>query len=226
VAPPGGVLQETESEKLVQLANRYYRRENLSRVKKNDPHMRFVRGQGVIFSGSSGLDFSGLKTNGQYISFEVKEIRGNSLPMQKIRTVQFDTMESESKLGADTFLLVFFSEHGEWYRLTWDNLDELLELGATSIPIRYFRAFGMSVPAPRGFPEYLSPESYPGKNGLKKDYPTWLPTTRRQRKIVRYAPVDHQDPEARKARIKKAMERGTKNALRKEEINQAYKLRN
>jgi penicillin-binding protein-related factor A (putative recombinase) len=217
-------LPQTESEKLVQLANLYYRRENLARVKKNDPYMRFVRGQGVIFSSSSGLDFSGLKADGKYISFEVKEIQRDTLPMQQINTAQFDTMESESNLRAETFLLVFFSKHNEWYRLTWDNLDELLELGATSIPIRYFRAFGMTVPAPRGFPEYLAFESYPGRNSLRKDFPGWLPTKRRPRRVVKSPKIDHQDADARKKRIERAMQRGIRNAQIKEERDQAYKL--
>ena len=218
-------MKQTESEKLVQLANLHYRKKNRARIKKNDPHMRFVRGQGVIFSSSSGLDFSGIKSDGHYVSFEVKETQRNSLHMQQISTVQLDTIEEETELKADTFLLVLFSKLNEWYRIGWYELNELLTFGATSIPLRYFRAFGMIVPAPRGFPEYLSAESYPTRNTLRKDFPEWLPTKRRQRKIVRSEPVNYRDPDLRKKRIDRAMERGIRSALEREERDQAYKLK-
>jgi recombination protein U len=209
------VARETRSERALKKSNHYYYKRGEAKVSKNDPHIRLF-GKKAVFASSSGLDYSGVQKGGKHISFEVKETELLALPLSKIRMSQVDTMEKELGFGGVSFLLVLFKKKEEWYRLNFEQLKRLIDSPYGSIPLRFFRAFGYLIPSHLGFPEYLSPEAYPTSNLLKQDYPTWMPKPRPRRPVKPLPPIDHLDMDARKRRILNAMDRGCKNARRKE----------
>jgi len=220
------VLIQTYSESLVSLANKYYHRQGKCKIYKNDAHIR----QGM-FVASRGLDFSGVLEGGKYISFEVKETELDRLPIHNISMGQIDTIENEAHMSENVFLLVCFKSkikgQDEWFLLDWDNLRVLVDLEATSIPKRYFQAFGMLIPSSKGYPEYLSPEAYPTRNSLREGFPDWI-HVRGQKDFYNIPePVasmtkEYLDPDKRRARIMKAMTRGIENAEKHEKTVQVF----
>ena len=217
---------QTYSESLVSLANKYYHRQGKCKIYKNDAHIR----QGM-FVASRGLDFSGVLEGGQYISFEVKETELNHLPIHNISMGQIDTIENEAHMSENVFLLVCFKSkikgQDEWFLLDWDNLRVLVDLEATSIPKRYFQAFGMLIPSSKGYPEYLSPEAYPTRNSLRDGFPDWI-HVRGQKDFYETKPEqvsmikEYLDPDKRRARIMKAMTKGIENAEKHEKTVQVF----
>lgn len=228
----------TISEKLISEANKYYLRNRIATIRKNDPR----RTQRGLFTSSTGLDFSGLVLGGAYISFEVKETIHNYLLIDNIRFSQLNTMERESVFGSDPFLVVFFSRVNEWYRLDYLLLKNILELEEYSkIPIRYFKAFGKLIPINQpinqefhlglqpGFPDYLNCESHPRSNELKKDFPKWMPKqVERKQEIIEQENIGkiYLDPNERKKRIIAASKRGIVSAKRREEAVDVFRQRN
>jgi penicillin-binding protein-related factor A (putative recombinase) len=216
---------QTYSEALVSLANRYYHRQGKCKIYKNDAHIR----QGM-FVASRGLDFSGVLEGGKYISFEVKETELNHLPIHNISMGQIDTIENEAHMSENVFLLVCFKSkikgQDEWFLLDWDNLRVLVDLEATSIPKRYFQAFGMLIPSSKGYPEFLSPEAYPTRNSLREGFPDWIHIRGKKNFDNIPEPVsfvkEYLDPDKRRARIMKAMTRGIENAEKHEKTVQVF----
>ena len=216
---------QTYSEALVSLANRYYHRQGKCKIYKNDAHIR----QGM-FVASRGLDFSGVLEGGQYISFEVKETELDRLPIHNISVGQVDTMEREAEMSENVFLLVCFKSkiknNDEWYLLDWDNTRVIVDLCATSIPKRYFQAFGMLIPSSKGYPEFLSPEAYPTRNSLREGFPDWIHIRGKKNFDNIPEPVsfvkEYLDPDKRRARIMKAMTRGIENAEKHEKTVQVF----
>jgi len=220
------VLIQTYSESLVSLANKYYHRQGKCKIYKNDAHIR--KG---MFVASRGLDFSGVLEGGKYISFEVKETELDRLPIHNISVGQVDTMEREAEMSENVFLLVCFKSkiknNDEWYLLDWDNTRVIVDLCATSIPKRYFQAFGMLIPSSKGYPEYLSPEAYPTRNSLREGFPEWI-HVRGQKDFYETKPEqvsmikEYLDPDKRRARIMKAMTKGIENAEKHEKTVQVF----
>jgi len=224
----------TISEKLISEANKYYLRNRIATIRKNDPR----RTQRGLFTSSTGLDFSGLVLGGAYISFEVKETEKDYLLIDNIRFSQLNTMERESVFGSDPFLVILFLKRNEWYRLDYSLLKSILELeGCSKIPIRYFKAFGKLIPINQkfhlglqpGFPDYLNCESHPRSNELKKDFPKWMPKqVDKKQEIIEQENIGkiYLDPNERKKRIMAASKRGIISAKRREEAVDVFRQRN
>lgn len=210
------MARETYSERTVRIANRHYSVGRRARVVKVDPGIRLTSRQ-LIYTSSRGLDYSGtLFPNGQHIEFEVKETQKLYLPFSNLRIGQIWMMQELTRMGADAFLLVFFSQNNEWYRLECNELNRIIEDYA-QIPILYFRAFGFQVPCDEGWPRYLDPEKHHDSNKLINSFPHWMPKKRKPREPKAPIPSpNHLDPEARRNRIIAAIDRGIKNARKKE----------
>lgn len=214
------MARETLSEGLVSQSNKYYLRSNKAKVKKIEPVVRMVGGR-AIHAASSGLDFEGIIQGGQFITFEVKETHGDKLPTANIRSSQSITAQRQMEFGVEPFLLVYFKDYNEWYYLSFEELEKILEADYVGIPIRFFRAFGLFVPFidySEKIPDYLHPEGYPTSNRLKEGFPdVWMGKKRQKRKVQSSeGPIDYTNKEAREARLKKAIQRGIKNAEKKE----------
>lgn len=216
------MAQETFSEKLVKKSNSYYLKTKRARITRNEPRTRLT-GNRLIFSGSLGLDYSGLDSNGKYVSFELKETHQGRLPMSGIRENQLDIMESEYSFGGRTFLLVYFHKFEEWFRLNWPEIKKVIDLGCRSIPIRYFRAFGSYIHCTDGFPLYLDPFVHKMREQLKVGFPDWMPKPPKKRPVEKSPSYDVTDMKERERRIKNAMTRGCKNAERKNIRVEIYK---
>lgn len=215
------MARETQSEKLVRIANVYYKKNGIARIVKNDPEARLT-GNGLLFSASRGLDFSGSLKDGKHIEFEVKETEKIGLPMSSIRMSQLDQMEDLVRFNSETFLLVLFKSIDEWYLLEYKHLEYIASNSYSNIPITYFRSFGFRIPLSNGFPDYLNPESHPDSNALISTFPKWMPAVK-HRKIKRMEAIDHLDIDARRNRIKKAIETGIKKAGMKYKKTQIFK---
>jgi len=223
------MARQTESERLVSKANLFYKRKGIALIHKVDSGMRVIQGR-LFYSESRGLDYSGTLKDGTHVEFEVKQTMKTYLPMSSIRDSQVNRMSGLDKFKADSFLLVFFSEIKEWYRLESKKLVELAENGYTRIPLAYFRAFGYLVPSHNGYPDYLNPETHVDSNSLKCSYREWMPKPKieaiydsdnfPQRKI------NVLDAEERKRRIRAAIEQGIKNAEKKQQAVQVFKAMN
>jgi len=216
------LAKETQSEKLVRIANRKYEALGKGRVKKKDPGYRFTD-RGVLHASSGGLDYSGILHDGRHIEFEVKETKDLSLPLRNVRMSQIEEIKKLEKYNADVFLLVFFSKVDEWYRLEWGHLRRIFESEWKSIPLSYFRAFGFVIPSSNTWPEYLSPEQHSFSNQLRSTFPEWMPKPRKRKAPKPIPPHNQLDMDARKKRITAAMERGAKNAERKYQQVQIFK---
>lgn len=214
------MARETRSESLVRVANLKYERENKARIMKNDPAMRFTK-MGLIFTASRGLDYSG-SVSGRHVEFEVKETLREQLPIDSIRDSQVEQMNALHRTGAETFLLVLFIEHNEWYRLELEALQQVFDFGMRSIPRTYFQAFGHVVPAHDGWPHYLEPEAHPQANTLRNSFVRPKP---RRHEVKRIESPDPTNMEERKKRILAAMQRGVKNAEKKYQAVQVFKQR-
>jgi hypothetical protein len=168
------------------------------------------------------LDFQGcLAPSGQHIEFEVKETELQHLPVSNIRFSQIDQIEIMEKSGADTFLLVYFINEDEWYRLNAPELKLILDSEMRSIPLEYFRAYGFLVPNDHTWPDYLNPEAHPNANRLREHFRFTKP--QRKREVKPLPKIDHTDMESRKQRILKAMSRGVRSAEKKYQQVQFFK---
>lgn len=220
------MAKETISEKLVRSKCNEYQTSGIAKIKKNDPYIRLIDGK-LIYSGSSGLDFSGIVKGGRYISFEVKETDNMSLPFDNISTTQVDTIEKEQRYGADSFLLVMFKKINQWYRLDYENLVKVMtdnDCKYASIPIQFFQAFGFLVPNDDGMPDFLHPERHPKHSMLTKLYPAFMIGHERrehQKQQLELTPII--TDEDRKKRIMTAVVQGIKNAEKKEHQVKIYK---
>lgn len=221
VTLPGELMaKETVSENLIGKANKYYLHKNIAKIKKIEPRMRVVNGR-AFYSSSTGLDFEGVLQGGKFITFEAKETEGDRIPVSNIRSSQCISAQRQMDFGVEPFLLMYFKDYDEWYYLSFNSLEEVLERDYISIPIRFFRAFGLSVPfldEKTRIPDYLRPEGHPLSNKLKEGYPgAWMGNRRKKKKEVVQDKINHTDFKERKKRIMEATEKGLDNAAKREE---------
>ena len=223
------MAKETLSERLVRMACSGYLSSGRARIKKNDPYIRLIGGKErkrLIYSGSSGLDFSGVLKGGRHITFEVKETESMALPVDNIGTSQIDMMEREHGFGAEAFLLVLFKQNNQWYRLEYDGLKKVItdnDCRYASIPLEYFRAFGRLVPNDDGTPDFLSPERHPAQASLEKTYPEWMSGHERRERTTPLTEKPYANNDERRARILGAIVAGIKNAEKRERMVELYK---
>lgn len=196
---------------MIEIANKSYLQNNIANIRKMDPRVAKVGSQ-RIYASSTGLDYGGVLAGGKHIEFEVKETRNkNGLPTDNIRMTQLDRMDRISKFGSDTFMIVYFSSFGSWYRINHEELTKVIE--RSNIPIDYFKAFGYIVPFDH-FPDYLNPEAHVDRNELINKFPTWMPLEKTINKTIDIIPktID------RKQSTLNALIRGCANAERKSKI--------
>lgn len=223
------MAKETISEFLVRKACKKYMLDGKAIIKKNDPYIRLVGQEKIkqlIYSGSSGLDFSGVLKGGKYITFEVKETENNALPINNIGTSQIDMIEKSEKIGAEAFLLIYFKSNNKWYRLDHEFLKKIItdnDCRYASIPEQYCMAYGMLVPNDDGTPDFLQPETHPSSKNLKKTYPSWMAghERREKREVQQIGP--YLNEEDRRKKISKAILEGIKNAGVRERKVELYK---
>ena len=218
------MAKATYSEKMVSLSNKEYANKKIALIKKLDARVRSENGR-VSYVSSTGLDYVGvLKNGGKFISFEVKETERDVFPIGNISSVQLERIKHLEEFNAEVFLLVYFSTLKEWYILYHSEIEQVLNLNPTVIPVRYFRAFGFSVPSENGIPDYLNPDRIFGYAELRKDYPSWIRT--RIEKPLEQIKTDRSiylNPEERMKRIQKAFFRGCENAVSRQQRIDGYK---
>lgn len=225
------MAHETVSEKLVRIANSYYRKNKIADIEKTDAKMRLVGGsvKRVIFSGSTGLDFVG-NCGGKYLSFEVKETQRDALPIDSIKLSQISKMEKIKEFGGTAFLLCYFSETKEWFAIGHTDINHAIELNASCLQREYFIAFGRSVPSIShnefsAFPDFLHQEAHPLRDAMRQSFPAWL-RYRRDPKPVEQLPNQKITIESYKERVRAALIRGEKSAERREQKVQIFKSKN
>lgn len=209
----------TLSENLVSLANKEYAKKKIALVKKIDARMARS-----IYVASTGLDYIGIiKDGGKYLSFEVKETEKDYLPMQNIADVQIDHIRRLEDFNAEVFLLVYFKNLEEWYLLYPTELEQILSLNPTAIPIRYFQAFGFKITNEHKYPDYLNPERIAFYGELRKGFPDWINI--KKEKIVEHEQIkiDYTNTQVREERLKKALSRGLENASTRQQRINSYK---
>ena len=105
------------------------------------------------------VDYIGTISGGHSIAFDAKETKGKSLPLKNIHEHQMQMMEDWHNFGATTFLIVYFKDLDEYFRLPFEVLTECWweaeEGGSKSIPIDTFRNHGVLINKNNGLLDYL-----------------------------------------------------------------------
>lgn len=218
------------SERLVEEINDYYTKQNVAKIKKIDARIRIAKGQ-VIYGSSVGLDYGGLLWGGKHIEFEVKETSKGTLPISNIRISQIDRIEKLQEMGSETFMLVFFSQPNEWYKIYIPELRPALEYN--SVPVEFFRGFGSVVPlignGTGTLPDYLysvkSARYHPERSVCRSLFPSYMPKKSEVKIVSGNIPEDrinYKDKAVMKDRIRMAINRGCTNAKDKEKFKARF----
>lgn len=214
------------SERLVEEMNDYYTKQNVAKIKKIDARIRIAKGQ-VIYGSSVGLDYGGLLWGGKHVEFEVKETAKSTLPIANIRISQIDRIETLQEMGSETFMLVFFSQLNDWYKIYIPELRPALEYN--SIPVEYFRGFGSVVQLIGTLPDYLCsvhPERHhPDRDVYQKLFPNYMPKKSTVKVVSENIPedrIDYANKAVMKDRIRMAINRGCQNAKDKEKFKAQF----
>lgn len=108
----------------------------------------------AFFKAKGMVDFVGI-SNGKMIAFDAKNTKGASVPFKNIQDHQVDYLLKVEEQGGKAFLLIYFEEYQELYKLSISDYVELKEtLERKSIPYSYFKTI----------------EPIKSKNGIAFDY--------------------------------------------------------
>nr|WP_255407405.1 Holliday junction resolvase RecU [Sporosarcina sp. P13] len=108
-------------EKLIEATNKMYRATGFADVKKVPTPVRITKNVGGRINGmvvkGDLVDFVGV-CQGRAVIFDAKQTATRtSFSLSNIATHQYETLMSWWRQGAYTFILLYFSEHGEHYML-------------------------------------------------------------------------------------------------------------
>lgn len=134
----------------INLANEYYRIHNVAYIYKKPTPIKLVKvdyKKGLIkeayFETPSTTDYNGIY-EGKYIDFEAKEtISKTSFALANIHKHQIKHLIDVKNKGAISFLIVRFTNLGETYFLSTEDLERFINNNERkSIPIDFFREYG------------------------------------------------------------------------------------
>lgn len=124
-------------ERYVSMSNRRYRDIGEADMYKQHPEVKVRRGDdgfnGARFGARSGLDYIGVY-KGRAVTFDAKETKGASLPLNNIKAHQIETLQRFKAHGGISFLLVHMSRYGEVYVISTDDVIAVKESDRKSIP--------------------------------------------------------------------------------------------
>lgn len=109
------------AENLIKQANKHYQLSGQAMIFRQHAEVKTIRSkknwreiENTFYSDRAGLDFAGV-VDGRYISFDSKQTKGKSLPMESIHKHQIASMQNIIKCGGDAFVFILFSDLDEGY---------------------------------------------------------------------------------------------------------------
>lgn len=145
-------------ESLINESNQYYLNKNLACIYKKPTPVQIVKVEypsrnkakitEAYYRMPSTTDYNGIY-KGKYIDFEAKSCHTTSFSFKHIYDHQIKHLETVSKMGGISFLLIEFSLYHQVFLLTSDKLiklyNESLNDGRKSIPYNYFLEHGYEI---------------------------------------------------------------------------------
>lgn len=123
-------LRGSTFETLINETNEYYRTHHLALVQKIptpitplkfDSEKRLITS--AYFEKDSTVDYIGV-VQGVPVCFDAKECRTDTFPMQNIHAHQYEFMRDFEAQEGISFLLINFTERGDYYYLRFRELEE------------------------------------------------------------------------------------------------------
>lgn len=141
-------LRGSELEEMINMTNREYLEDGLAVIQKIPTPVTPVEidsSRGVItlayFDDKSTVDYIG-NVQGIPVCFDAKQTKGTSLPIYNIHEHQIRFMDEFARQDGIAFILVYFSDHNEYYAMGIDRLKLLYDTaksgGRKSIPKSVF----------------------------------------------------------------------------------------
>ncbi|MCU7557277.1 Holliday junction resolvase RecU [Macrococcus capreoli] len=131
-------------EDVITNTNRMYAHRNIALINKIPTPTKVIRkGDDLIgakYTEKSTVDFTGLTEHGQFIAFDTKECQKTAFSFAAVKSHQIEYLKKVSLLNGIAFLLIYFRNVDEMYRIDIDEFVELMEtLNRKSIPYAYFK---------------------------------------------------------------------------------------
>lgn len=117
-------------EDVIDRSNIVYRNKNIALINKIPTPISYnTRTKKAFYKEKSTVDYTGCVNNGPFIAFDAKQIQGKRFPFDKLSQHQKDYLRMTSAMGHTAFLLIYFTDYKECYRLT---IDKYLEYEQTA----------------------------------------------------------------------------------------------
>lgn len=149
-------------ESLIDKTNEQYHYYGIADVRKVPTPIKITKHRGGMITGftmkGEWVDYVGI-TFGGIIVFDAKETSLKNLPLANVHEHQYEILESWYQYGADSFLIVYFKETNEYFKLPFVQLekawDRMLDGGRKSIPLSEFHEHAIKIEKKKGYLDYL-----------------------------------------------------------------------
>jgi recombination protein U len=138
-------------ENLINLANEFYKRNNIAIIDKIATPMKVIRRSkgnyrseivSAFFEKKSTVDYGGMILGGRSLAFEAKSTQNKTLfRIDMLEQHQKEFLLRQSEMGGIAFVLVDFALLNEVYRISFSQIQSFEKDGKKSIPMIYFRNF-------------------------------------------------------------------------------------
>lgn len=144
-------------ETLVELSCKVYKNKKIAFIDKvptpwNVSYNRKTKQARNVFPEKKGtVDFVGHGSDGVYIGFDAKETKGKSMPLSNVQAHQLNHLKNVQTYGGHAFLVIYFSDLEEYYRLPFIDYDVFkINSDRKSIPVDYVRKHGKQIKSGNG----------------------------------------------------------------------------
>ncbi|WP_026866616.1 Holliday junction resolvase RecU [Jeotgalicoccus marinus] len=145
-------------EDVIDRTNIVYKNKNIALVDKVATPINYNTRTGKAFyKQKSTVDYIGCINNGPFIAFDAKQTAKKSFPFNNVSEHQKNYLQKVHELGHLAFLIIYFTDYKECYRLT---IDKYLEYERTvdrkSIPYEWMTKHATLIKTGAGTPlDYL-----------------------------------------------------------------------
>lgn len=145
-------------EKLIDDTNKQYEKLGHASVKKIPTPTKIIKHMGNKFVGHTEkgelVDYMGIGPS-RAIIFDAKQTALSSFPLSNVQEHQYQLLKAWHEYGADSFLVVHFSEKDRYYRLPFTALhyarERVSEGGRKSIAFKEFETMAYELRVEKGF---------------------------------------------------------------------------
>ncbi|GAB3065337.1 Holliday junction resolvase RecU [Salinicoccus sesuvii] len=146
-------------ESVIERSNITYKTKGIALIEKVATPINYnTRTNKAFHEKKSTVDFIGCMANGgPFIAFDAKETKGKSFPFANVTDHQIEYMEYTNRMGHVAFLLLYFTDLRECYRLTIDQYVTYKQAAdRKSIPHQWIKDNAVLIESGYGLPlDYL-----------------------------------------------------------------------